>query len=102
MAVSLPEIVAPFSNHLPVRIRFGDGVALQLPEILADAGAGSALVLIDDGLEELNPAVGEVLNALAASGIEVSHSAKGTGEPHGADVDRAAAAIRESGAEVVV
>lgn len=98
----MPEIVAPFSNFLPVRVRFGDGVALELPEIVADAGASSALVVIDAGLERLSPAVGEAMSALAASGIEVIRSPKGPGEPRGSDVDGAAAALRESGAGIVV
>lgn len=97
-----PEIVAPFSNHLPVRIRFGDGVAMELPEIVAVAGTGRVLVVIDAGLEQLNPAVGELLNGLAAAGIEVISSAKGPGEPRGSDVDLAAMALRESGAGVIV
>ncbi|MBS1879604.1 MAG: iron-containing alcohol dehydrogenase [Actinobacteria bacterium] len=97
----MPEIVAPFANHLPVRIRFGDGVALELPEIVVAAGAGSALVVIDEGLEELSPAVAAVVEALAASGVEVVRSPKGPGEPRAADVDRTAAALRESGAGIV-
>jgi choline dehydrogenase len=98
----MPQIVAPFANHLPVRIRFGDGVAMELPEIVSDAGASSALVVVDDGLEQLSPAVSGALTALAAAGIEVFRSPKDAGEPRGADVDRAAAALRESGAGVVV
>jgi alcohol dehydrogenase len=98
----MSEIVAPFSNYLPVRIRFGDGVAMELPEIVAAAGAGSALIVIDADLERLNPAVSELLNKLPATGIEVFYSPKGPGEPRGADVDRAAAALRESGAGIVV
>jgi alcohol dehydrogenase len=97
-----PQIIAPFANHLPVRIRFGDGVAMELPQIIRDAGADRTLVVIDDGLEQVNPAVGAVLTALADAGIEVVLSAKGAGEPHGTDVDRAAAALRESGAGIVV
>ncbi len=97
-----PQIMAPFANHLPVRIRFGDGVAMELPDIVRGAGASSALVVVDDGLEQVNPAVGEVLTALAAADIEVVRSLKGPGEPRGADVDRAAAALRESGAGMVV
>jgi alcohol dehydrogenase class IV len=98
----MPQTVPSFSNHLPVRIRFGDGVAMELPEIVAAAGASSAIVVLDAGLEQLIPAVGEALDALAEAGIEVIRSAKGPGEPRGADVDRAAAALRESGAGIVV
>jgi alcohol dehydrogenase len=99
---STSRIVAPFSNHLPVRVRFGDGVALELPGIVAGAGASRALVVVDEGLEELSPPVAAVLEALAASGVDVVRCPKGPGEPRGADVDRTAAALRESGAGVVV
>jgi alcohol dehydrogenase class IV len=98
----VPEIIPSFSNHLPVRIRFGDGVALELAQIIADAGASRALVVIDEGLEELSPAVGDAIGALEASGVEIIGCPKGPGEPRGADVDRTAAALRESGAGTVV
>lgn len=104
MTVTEPllETVAPFSNHLPVRVRFGDGVALELPRIVADAGAATALVVVDEGLEQLSPSVAAVIDALAASGVDVVRSPKGPGEPRGSDIDRAAAALRESGAGIVV
>lgn len=102
VAELMPEIIAPFSNHLPVRVRFGDGVALELPAIVADAGASTALIVIDAGLEEVSPAVAAVTGALAASGVEVVRSPKGSGEPRGIDVDAAAATLRESGAGIVV
>ncbi|MBS1888599.1 MAG: iron-containing alcohol dehydrogenase [Actinobacteria bacterium] len=98
----MPEIVPAFSNYLPVRVRFGDGVALELPGIVAEHEARTALVVIDEGLEELNPAVAAALGALAGAGVEVVRSPKGPGEPHGTDVDRAAAALRGSGAGIVV
>lgn len=96
----MSEIVAPFANHLPVRVRFGDGVAAELPEIVA--GSRSALVVIDAELERLSPGVGEMLAATAAAGTEVVRCPKPAGEPRGGDVDRTAAALRDSGAGVVV
>jgi choline dehydrogenase len=96
----VPEIVAPFANHLPVRVRFGDGVALELPAIVGDARR--ALVVVDDGLEQVNPAVAAALTALADAGVELVRCPKAPGEPHGADVDAAAAGLRASGAGVVV
>src|SRR4051812_21426134 len=98
----MPEIVAPFSNFLPVRVRFGDGVALELPDIVAGTGVSSALVVVDAGLEGLSPAVAAVVGALEASGIGVVRSPKGPGEPRGSDVDAAAVALRQSGAGIVV
>ena len=98
----MSDIVAPFSNHLPVRIRFGDGVAMELPQIAVDAGARKALAIVDDGLERINPPVGEVLAALAAAGVEVVRCPKAPGEPQSADIDATAAELRESGAGLVV
>ena len=42
--------VAPFRNHLPVKIRFGEGVAADLASVLADEGASRPLIVIDEGL----------------------------------------------------
>lgn len=98
----MPQTIPPFANHLPVRIRFGDGVAGELPAIVAASGAASALIVIDAGLEEGSGAVREPLEALARAGIEVVRWSKPPGEPRGADVDRAAAALRDSGAGAVV
>src|ERR1700742_1138547 len=98
----MPEVIPAFSNHLPVRVRFGDGVALELPGIVAESGASTVLVVIDEGLEELSAAVAEVLGALDASTAEVVRCPKGPGEPYGADVDRTAAALAEGGAGIVV
>ena len=54
--------VAPFRNHLPVKIRFGEGVAADLGSVLADEGASRPLIVIDQGLEGL---VAEVAAAIA-------------------------------------
>ena len=98
----MSEVIPAFSNHLPVRVRFGDGVALELPGIVAESGASTILVVIDDGLEEVSAAVAEVLGALGAGAAEVVRCPKGPGEPRGADVDRTAAALADSGAGIVV
>jgi choline dehydrogenase len=89
------EGVAPFSNHLPVRIRFGDGVVGELPGIVASHGARSVLVLVDAGLEERNAAVADGIAALTGAGIEVERFVKAPGEPTIDVVDAAAAAVRD-------
>ena len=58
--------IAAFSNHLPVRIRFGEGVAGELAAIVAAERASSVLVVIDAGLEEGSPGVAAALAALEA------------------------------------
>ncbi len=87
--------VAPFSNHLPVRIRFGDGVSGELAEVAAGHGARRVLVMIDAGLEERNESVAAGMAALAGSGIEVERFVKAPGEPTIDVVDAAAAALAD-------
>ena len=48
-----PQIVPAFFNHLPVRVRFGHGVAHELPEIVAATGARRALLVSDADLDDL-------------------------------------------------
>jgi choline dehydrogenase len=98
----MPQTIPPFANHLPVRIRFGGGVALALPEVVAESGAVRTLVVVDAGLEEASGAVREPLAGLERAGIEIVRCPKQPGEPRGADVDRVAAALRDSGAGALV
>lgn len=94
--------IPPFTNHLPVRIRFGDGVARQLGEVAASEGATAALVVIDAGLEEQSPAVAAAVASLTDAGITVVRHLKEAGEPtHGA-VDAAALEVRAAQAGVIV
>jgi hypothetical protein len=41
--MSAPIGIAPFANHLPVRVRFGEGTALELGGIAASHGARRVL-----------------------------------------------------------
>ncbi len=92
----------PFSNHLPVRIRFGEGVALQLADVVAAEAARTALVVIDSGLEEGSEPVARALRALEREGVTVARSVKPPGEPTNELVDAAATALGESGAELLI
>ncbi|MGV1050167.1 MAG: iron-containing alcohol dehydrogenase family protein [Solirubrobacterales bacterium] len=98
----MPQTIAPFSNHLPVRIRFGDGVAMQLAELVADSGTNTALTVVDAGIEQISAPVRDLLAALEDAGVAIVRCPKSPGEPRGADVDLAAAALAESGAGIVV
>jgi len=90
--------VAPFRNHLPVKIRFGEGVAADLSTVLAEESATRPLVVIDAGLEEL---VAEVAAALApVAGAE--RFEKAPGEPTVTLVEEAAAKLSETGCDAVV
>jgi alcohol dehydrogenase len=90
--------VAPFRNHLPVKIRFGEGVANDLAGVLAEEGATRPLVVIDAGLEGL---VAEVASALAPVG-GAERFEKAPGEPTVTLVEEAAARLSESRCDSVV
>ena len=72
-------MIEPFSFHLPVRIRFGEGVVAGLPEVLAELGATAATVVCEQPVADL-PAV-----AAATAGLDVYR--KPPGEPTAALVD---------------
>lgn len=94
--------VPPFTNHLPVRIRFGDGVAGALAEVLSEHAPRTALVVIDAGLEECNDAVAAALRGAERAGVDVKRYIKPAGEPTTEMVDAAAAALADSGAGAIV
>jgi alcohol dehydrogenase len=94
--------VAPFSNHLPVRIKFGDGVARELGTIVAAEGAETAVVIVDAGLEDQSPAVAAAIATIEAAGVELVRHIKEAGEPTHNAVDVAAEVIRAADAGVLV
>lgn len=94
--------IPPFSNHLPVRIRFGDGVARELGSIVLAEGVTTAMVIIDAGLEEQSPAVAAVMQSIEAAGVELVRHIKEAGEPTHNAVDVAAEVLRAADAGVLV
>ncbi|MDQ6816059.1 MAG: iron-containing alcohol dehydrogenase [Actinomycetota bacterium] len=94
--------VPPFSNHLPVNIRFGQGVAVELGGVVRSRGADQVLLIADAGLEEANAAVGECVAALLDAGVRVARFAKPPGEPTIDVVDRAAAAMADAEPQAVI
>ncbi len=89
--------VAAFGNHLPVRIRFGEGVAATLPDVLAGDGLERPFLLIDRGLDAI-PAIAAVIGAVTWAG----RYDKAPGEPTDGQVDESADLLRASGADSVV
>jgi len=69
----------PFSFHLPVRIRFGEGVVAALPDVLAELEAHTATVVVEAPVAAI-PAVAD-----AIAGLDVFE--KPPGEPTAAAVD---------------
>jgi choline dehydrogenase len=91
-------VIQAFRNHLPVKIRFGDGVARDLAGVLAEEGATRPFLVLDRGLEQFVPAITEVLAPLGSP----ARFEKDPGEPTVALVEEAAAALKASGADAVV
>lgn len=95
--------IPAFGNHLPVKIRFGDGVASTLPAVLAEVGATRVFLMVDEGIEVHNPAVAALLAELASvEGLTVARFDKPAAEPTIDMVDAATAALADSQAEAVV
>jgi alcohol dehydrogenase len=97
-----PAGVAPFANHLPVRIQFGDGVAARLGEVVAAEGAERVVVVIDAGLEEASGAVAEAIAGLHSRAGSVAREVKAPGEPTDTTVDATAATVSDAGAQAIV
>jgi choline dehydrogenase len=95
-------MIPAFANHLPIRIRFGEGVSGELVDVLRAEGCEHPFVAIDEGLEELVPAVASALEALDRHGIEPFRFVKKPGEPTIDVVDEAASALAASGADAVI
>lgn len=96
--------IPSFANHLPVKIRFGEGVAKTLPAVIRESGATTAFVMLDEGAETFNPAVAELVKALNAQfdSSSITYFHKPGGEPSIEQVDDAIAALTKSGAQAVV
>jgi choline dehydrogenase len=63
--------VEPFSFHLPVRIRFGEGAVAALPEVLAELGATAPTVVVEAPVAALEDV------ATAIAGRDVYEKAPG-------------------------
>jgi alcohol dehydrogenase len=91
----MPHGVPSFANHLPVRVRFGDGTALELAAIAASHGARRVVLVTDEGLEARNAAVADAVSALRRAELEVERFDKPPGEPTTDVVDAATAAVTQ-------
>ena len=95
--------ITAFNNHLPVKVRFGEGVAHTLPAVVAELGPSKVFLMVDKDIEKFNPAAKELIDLMhAASGISVTLFEKPAGEPTIHMVDDAIAALKAAGSDVVV
>ncbi len=97
------DIIEPFANHLPVKVRFGEGISHTLPDVLHEIGSTSVLVMVDEGIERFNPHAADLLQRLAGTPeLEISRFDKPPAEPTIDMVDEATEALRSSGATSLV
>ena len=95
--------ITAFNNHLPVKVRFGEGVAETLPAVVAELGASKVFLMVDKDIEKFNPAAAKLIDQMkAASGITVTVFEKPAGEPTIQMVDDSIAALKAAGSDVVV
>jgi alcohol dehydrogenase len=94
--------VSPFSNHLPVKVRFGEGVVSELAAVLAEEDASRAFVVLDAGLDEVLAPLGAALAATVDRGIEVIRFTRAPGEPSLPPVEDARAALADAEADAIV
>ncbi|MEI7539939.1 MAG: iron-containing alcohol dehydrogenase [Actinomycetes bacterium] len=95
--------IAAFNNHLPVKVRFGEGMAETLPAVVAELGTSKVFLMVDKDIEKFNPAAAKLIEQMnAASGIAVTLFEKPAGEPTIQMVDDAIAALKAAGSDVVV
>ena len=97
------HVIPAFGNHLPVKVRFGQGIASTLPDVLAELGAERVLLMVDEGIEQFNPVAAVLLGELlGAPGLTVTRFDKPPTEPTIDMVDDATRALVGSGATAVV
>jgi len=97
------QLIPAFGNHLPVKVRFGEGVATSLPDVLGELNADRVFLMVDEGIEQFNPAAAVLLGSLADhAGITVTRFDKSPAEPTIEMVDDATRALSASGATALV
>ena len=97
------NIITAFNNHLPVKVRFGAGIANTLPDVITELGAQKVFLMVDAGIEKFNPAAKDVIDQLATvSGLTVTIFEKPAGEPTIEMVDVATNALKASGAQTLI
>ena len=97
------QTIPAFGNHLPVKVRFGEGVSGTLPAVLAELGATSVFLMVDEGIEHHNPAVSDLLAELGRrTELTVTRFDKPAAEPTIDMVDSATRALVGSGATALV
>ena len=96
-------MLTSFNNHLPVKIRFGNGIANTLPDVIKEIESRSVFVMVDEGIEKFNFAAAKIIkNLLGNTTFKTTIYSKPAGEPTIAMVDEATAALSKSGADGII
>lgn len=99
----MSAVIPPFANHLPVHIRFGEGTAMVLPDLIAELGARNPAILVDRGITDFNPAAGDLLARLNDIPGQVPKVCeRPAGEPTVATVDEVTDMVREATPDLIV
>ena len=97
------NVISTFANQLPVKVRFGQGISATLPDVLGELSATQIFLMVDEGIEQHNPAVRDLLDDLTGrDGLTVTRFDKPAAEPTIAMVDAATTALFASGATALV
>ncbi len=97
------NVISTFANQLPVKVRFGQGISATLPDVLGELCATQIFLMVDEGIEQHNPAVRALLDDLTGrDGLTVTRFDKPAAEPTIAMVDAATTALFASGATALV
>lgn len=87
--------------HLAPQVHYGPGVSDRVGSVLAELGARHVLVITDAGVLEAG-GCGGIFDQLEEAGLSCSVHSDLETNPSDADVDAAAAAYREQGADAVL
>ena len=75
------DVIGAFNNHLPVKVRFGEGIAKTLPDVIKEVEGKHVFLMVDDGIEKFNPAAASLIDLLNSNGtFKVTHFGKPAGE----------------------
>jgi choline dehydrogenase len=97
------EQISAFNNHLPVKIRFGNGISKTLPDVIKEVQSDHIFLMVDEGIEKFNSVASDLISLLNSNGsFKVTLFAKPAGEPTIQMVDDATNALTKSGANSVV
>jgi alcohol dehydrogenase len=69
-----------FNNHLPVKVRFGEGVSNTLSEVIKELGSSNAFLMVDERIEKFNAAAAKLIENVKAN-TKITLFEKPAGEP---------------------